>query len=151
MNTTVSPETTTTVSESDAVTVTSALATTLSQSQSPVGSKDLKKPMVKIEAIAVKEGNNEGLKTEGPKSEGQEGLEKKVPITPKGKYELRASTLIPRDYGIKDEDDDEEIGDSASKPDKIEDVAVIDLTDVEDVVVPEQKPPPPKDSSGTVT
>ena len=50
---------------------------------------------------------------------------KKVPITPKGKYDLRPSTLVPRDYGTQLDDPCED-GESGDKK-KVE--AVIDLTE----------------------
>lgn len=106
-------------------------------SHSPVFTKDTK-PAAKMEAEACKE-DKEAAKSEGPKAEAPES---KTPITPKGKYELRASTLIPRDYGIRDDDEDESDGKK-----KVE--AVIDLTEDADVVITKQKTPVRGDGSGT--
>ena len=50
--------------------------------------------------------------------------EKQSPISSKGKYDLRPSTLVPRDYGEEEEEEEEE--ESAEKK-KVE--AVIDLTE----------------------
>ena len=81
-----------------------------------------------IESSGLKEETKEWPKKEEPKTETPE---KKIPITPKGKYELRASTLMPRNYEIKDEDDDEE---DEKKDDKNVE-AVIDLTEDDDAPV----------------
>lgn len=83
----------------------------------PVSRKDLKS-RVKFETILSKEG-----KLKEPSS--QDSPEN-ILNTPKGKYELRASTLIPRDYGSKEE---EEFEQDMEKDDA--DV-VIDLTEDED-------------------
>ena len=117
------------VTESDAIGSSSALNT--NHTHSAVKES---KPVVKMEVTECKEQKQEGLKTEGLKSEGpkNEVLEKKVPITPKGKYELRASTLVPRDYGMRDEDDE------SGENKKVE--AVIDLTDDDDIAVTKEKP-----------
>ena len=81
-----------------------------------------------VESSGLKEETKEWPKKEEPKTETPE---KKVPITPKGKYELRASTLMPRNYEIKDEDDEEE---DEKKDDKNVE-AVIDLTEDDDAPV----------------
>ena len=107
--------------------VTSAQDT--NQSHSPVFAKD-NKPVVKLESSCKKEEKIEGAKKDEPKSETQ-----KAPITPKGKYELRASTLIPRDYGDEDEDEEDD-----GKKKNVE--AVIDLTEDDDApVVTKEKTP----------
>ncbi|KAJ7379363.1 Scm-like with four mbt domains [Desmophyllum pertusum] len=63
------------------------------------------------------------------KEEKNEVPEKNAPSTPKGKYDLRASTLVPRDYGTQlDPAEDEENGGKK----KVE--AVIDLTEDDDEV-----------------
>lgn len=93
--------------------------------------------------------NSHAVKTESSSLEevNTEMQEKKSPASSKGKYDLRPSTLVPRDY---DEGDEEE---SAEKK-KVE--AVIDLTEDDEVEVDaeESKPVvtkpgvPSKDDSG---
>lgn len=83
------------------------------------------------------------------KEEKNEVPEKNAPTTPKGKYDLRASTLVPRDYGTQlDPAEDEENGGKK----KVE--AVIDLTEDDDEVKgnkPGLKTPFSTDDSGMCT
>ena len=78
---------------------------------------------------------------------------KKAPATPKGKYDLRPSTLVPRDYGTQLDNPGED-GESGDKK-KVE--AVIDLTEDDEEAVKISKPAestkttPPADGSGMVT
>ena len=87
------------------------------------------------------------------KEEKNEVPAKNAPTTPKGKYDLRPSTLVPRDYGTQ-LDDPSEDGDSGEKK-KVE--AVIDLTEDDEEGPKVSKPvstkptTPSSDSSGTRT
>ena len=87
-----------------------------------------------------------GMESSSLKEVNPEDPEKKAPTTPKGKYDLRPSTLVPRDYGEEDEDENGE-------KKKVE--AVIDLTEEDEVEAKEIKPVttkpalPLKDDSGT--
>lgn len=85
----------------------------------PASSEDLKS-QVKSETILNKE-----RKLKEPSSQDSLGS---ISSAPKGKYELRASTLIPRDYGSKD---GEEVEEDMEK-DNAE--VVIDLTEDEDTI-----------------
>jgi len=75
---------------------------------------------------------------------------KKAPVTPKGKYDLRPSTLVPRDYGTQ-LDETSEDGENDDKK-KVE--AVIDLTEDDEEGPKVNKPvstktaTPPSDGSG---
>jgi len=78
---------------------------------------------------------------------------KKAPVTPKGKYDLRPSTLVPRDYGTQ-LDETSEDGENDDKK-KVE--AVIDLTEDDEEGPKVNKPvstktaTPPSDGSGMHT
>ena len=141
-----------TVADAEAISATGALSNhTYSAVKESKPVVKVKVTEVTLEGLKTEVPKSEGLKNEGPKSEGfknegpkNEEPEKKAPITPKGKYELRASTLIPRDYGMQDEDDE------GGENKKVE--AVIDLTDDDDVVVTKTKEKPQAtDGSGTRT
>ncbi|XP_015761803.1 PREDICTED: scm-like with four MBT domains protein 2 [Acropora digitifera] len=95
-------------------------ATVVTNSLSPPASSEDLKSLAKFETILNKE-----RKLKEPSS--QDSLES-ILSTPKGKYELRASTLIPRDYGSKD---GEEVDEDMEK-DNAE--VVIDLTEDEDTI-----------------
>lgn len=85
------------------------------------------------------------------KEEKNDVPEKKAPATPKGKYDLRPSTLVPRDYGTQlDDPGEDEDGDKK----KVE--AVIDLTEDDEEGPKVSKPvttktTPPTDGSGMRT
>lgn len=91
------------------------------------------------------------MKPDVTKEEKTESPEKKAPSqaapsTPKGKYDLRASTLVPRDYGTQLDDAEDEDGEKK----KVE--AVIDLT-ADDEAEPKVSKPAtekktPSDDSG---
>ena len=66
-------------------------------------------------------------------------LEKQSPISSKGKYDLRPSTLVPRDYGEEEEEE------SAEKK-KVE--AVIDLTEDDEVGVEAKESKPVETKAG---
>jgi len=77
---------------------------------------------------------------------------KRAPVTPKGKYDLRPSTLVPRDYGTQLDDAGED-GENGEKK-KVE--AVIDLTEDDEENPKVTKPAttkatPPTDGSGKHT
>lgn len=95
-------------------------ATVVTNNLSPPASSEDLKSQVKFETILNKEG-----KLKEPSSQDSLGS---ILSTPKGKYELRASTLIPRDYGSKD---GEEVDEDMEK-DNAE--VVIDLTEDEDTI-----------------
>ena len=65
--------------------------------------------------------------------------EKQSPISSKGKYDLRPSTLVPRDYGEEEEEE------SAEKK-KVE--AVIDLTEDDEVGVEAKESKPVETKAG---
>lgn len=79
------------------------------------------------------------------KEEKNEVPEKNAPSTPKGKYALRASTLVPRDYGSQLDDPADEDGDNK----KVE--AVIDLTADDEAEQAEPKVIKPVITKKTVT
>ncbi|KAL9959680.1 hypothetical protein ACROYT_G033023 [Oculina patagonica] len=90
-------------------------------SHSPSVYKEDTKPAAKMKPSVQKEEKNEVPET------------KNAPSTPKGKYALRASTLVPRDYGSQLDDPADEDGDKK----KVE--AVIDLTADDEAVQAEPK------------
>ena len=96
--------------------VSNALSATNTQvtnhSQSPSVHKEDTPAEAQMDLVAVKE-------------EKDDVPTKKAPATPKGKYDLRPSTLVPRDYGTQ-LDDPSEDGENGDKK-KVE--AVIDLTE----------------------
>lgn len=95
-------------------------ATVVTNNLSPPASSEDLKSLAKFETILNKE-----RKLKEPSSQDSLGS---ILSTPKGKYELRASTLIPRDYGSKD---GEEVDEDMEK-DNAE--VVIDLTEDEDTI-----------------
>lgn len=120
--------------------VSNALSTANAQvtnhSQSPSLNKEDTPAEVQMDLNAVKE-------------EKDDVPVKKAPATPKGKYDLRPSTLVPRDYGTQLDDPGED-GESGDKK-KVE--AVIDLTEDDEEVPKISKPEstkttPPTDGSG---
>ena len=70
---------------------------------------------------------------------------KKAPATPKGKYDLRPSTLVPRDYGTQLDDPGED-GENGDKK-KVE--AVIDLTEDDEEAPKISKPVDTKTTPST--
>ncbi len=90
-------------------------------SHSPSVNTQDNKPAAKMKPNVLKEEKNEVAET------------KNAPSTPKGKYALRASTLVPRDYGSQLNDPADEDGDKK----KVE--AVIDLTADDEAVQAEPK------------
>ena len=123
--------------------VSNALSTTNTQvtknSQSPSVNKEDTPAEAQMDLSAVKE-------------EKDDVPVKKAPATPKGKYDLRPSTLVPRDYGTQLDDPGED-GENGDKK-KVE--AVIDLTEDDEEVPKISKPvstktTPPTDGSGRHT
>ena len=123
--------------------VSNALSTTNTQvinhSQSPSVDKEDTPAQAQVDLGVVKE-------------EKDDVPTKRAPVTPKGKYDLRPSTLVPRDYGTQLDDPNED-GENGDKK-KVE--AVIDLTEDDEegpkVTKPDTtKTTPSTDSSGMRT
>lgn len=115
-----------TILESDIINAASVVVT--NQSSIPVISKDLE-PVVKLETTAIKEEKHIAVKEKKHEEPRRREVLEKIPSTPKGKYDLRASTLIARDYWSKEKEEKEDEEDK--KKGNVE--AVIDLTEDEDI------------------